>query len=85
MLTLLTSMGGFIFGFDIGQISDILLMDDFKQRFANHCTNPSDGSTCTFSDVRSGLIVSLLSVGTLMGALLGAPYVSAMHRQTRAC
>jgi SP family sugar:H+ symporter-like MFS transporter len=69
-------MGGFIFGYDTGQISDILLMDDFKLRFANNCGTGSgitDAGSCVFSDVRSGLIVSLLSIGTLLGALMGAP------------
>lgn len=72
MLAMVASMGGFIFGYDTGQISDILLMSDFKLRFA-HCTAAGDASSCEFSRVREGLIVSLLSVGTLIGALLGAP------------
>jgi hypothetical protein len=67
-------MGGFIFGYDTGQISDILVMDDFKRRFAT-CAVPGVLTTCKFSTVRSGLIVSLLSVGTLVGALAGAPFV----------
>ena len=49
-------------------------MSDFKFRFA-HCNTAGDASSCEFSRVREGLIVSLLSVGTLIGALLGAPYV----------
>ncbi|KAG1748126.1 hypothetical protein EDB19DRAFT_1905180 [Suillus lakei] len=56
MLALLASMGGFIFGYDTGQISDILLMDDFLLRFAT-CSTPGDVSTCSFSTVREGLIV----------------------------
>lgn len=74
MLALVASIGGFIFGYDTGQISDILIMDDFKLRFAT-CSTPGDASSCTFSVVRAGLIVSLLSIGTLVGALIGAPYV----------
>ena len=65
---------GMFEGFTCLQISDILLMSDFKLRFA-HCNTPGDASSCEFSRVREGLIVSLLSIGTLIGALLGAPYV----------
>ncbi|KAL5522914.1 hypothetical protein ACEPAF_1181 [Sanghuangporus sanghuang] len=68
-LALLASMGGFIFGYDTGQISDILLMDDFLNRFGACDSNGS----CHFTNLRSGLIVGLLSIGTLFGALLGAP------------
>ena len=46
-------------------------MDDFLLRFAQ-CSDPTDVSTCSFSIVREGLIVALLSIGTLIGALLGA-------------
>lgn len=71
MLALVASMGGFIFGYDTGQISNILLMEDFRQRFCTTSSNP--GSTCEELTTRSGLIVSVLSIGTLFGALLGAP------------
>ncbi|KAF8196983.1 general substrate transporter [Pholiota molesta] len=71
MLALVASMGGFIFGYDTGQISDILIMENFKLRFAT-CSNYSDASTCSFTTVRAGLIVALLSIGTLAGALFGA-------------
>jgi MFS transporter, SP family, sugar:H+ symporter len=72
MLALIASMGGFIFGYDTGQISDILLMDDFLLRFAE-CSDPTNPSSCHFTNVREGLIVALLSIGTLFGALFGAP------------
>ncbi|KAI6132997.1 general substrate transporter [Pisolithus croceorrhizus] len=77
MLALLASMGGFIFGYDTGQISDIVLMEDFLSRFAT-CTSPGN---CAFSAVREGLIVSLLSIGTLAGALMGAPVADWLGRR----
>ncbi|KAF8128975.1 general substrate transporter [Boletus edulis] len=80
MLALLASMGGFIFGYDTGQISDILLMDDFLLRFAT-CSTPGVVSTCAFSAVREGLIVALLSIGTLVGALIGAPTADFLGRR----
>ncbi|KAL4244691.1 major facilitator superfamily protein [Abortiporus biennis] len=80
MLAVLASMGGFIFGYDTGQISDILLMQDFLLRFAT-CSDPTNASTCQFSIVREGLIVALLSIGTLIGALLGAKIADFLGRR----
>ncbi|EGN97272.1 hypothetical protein SERLA73DRAFT_183939 [Serpula lacrymans var. lacrymans S7.3] len=80
MLALLASMGGFIFGYDTGQISDIVLMPDFLVRFGS-CGTPGVASTCSFSDVREGLIVALLSIGTLVGALAGAPTADFLGRR----
>ncbi len=72
-------MGGFIFGYDTGQISGFLEMDNFLQRFGE---TREDG-TKYFSNVRAGLIVGLLSIGTLIGALLAAPLANRIGR--RAC
>lgn len=47
-----------------GQIADILLMDDFKRRFAQ---GPNEAGEYKFSVVREGLVVALLSIGTLIG------------------
>lgn len=51
------SIGGIIFGYDTGQISGFLEMKNYKERYAQL---KSDG-TYKFSNVRSGLIVSMVS------------------------
>ncbi|PNY27453.1 Hexose transporter 2 [Tolypocladium capitatum] len=73
----LVSMGGLIFGYDTGQISGFLEMPNFLDRFGQ--TN--DQGDKYFSTVRSGLIVALLSVGTLIGALAGAPIADRIGRR----
>ncbi|KAK4503377.1 hypothetical protein PRZ48_004292 [Zasmidium cellare] len=67
MMTVLVSMGGICFGYDTGQISGFLEMDDFKYQFAD---NREDLS---LSAIRTGLIVAMLSIGTLVGALIAGP------------
>ncbi|KAK4906519.1 hexose transporter hxt5 [Elasticomyces elasticus] len=75
---LLVSMGGLIFGYDTGQISGFLEQPDFLQRFGECDAN---GQNCAFTNVRSGLIVGLLSIGTLLGALLAAPLADKIGRR----
>jgi SP family sugar:H+ symporter-like MFS transporter len=52
-------------------------MKDFLRRFGQQ---RSDG-TYYFSNVRSGLIVALLSIGTLFGALVAAPIADRIGRK----
>ncbi|KAK4575134.1 hexose transporter hxt5 [Recurvomyces mirabilis] len=72
VMALIVSIGGLIFGYDTGQISGFLEMDDFKNRF---------GENGAFSNVRSGTIVGLLSIGTLIGAIGSAPIADKFGRK----
>lgn len=52
-------------------------MEDFLTRFAE-CGIPGDYTTCRFKTGIEGLIVGLLSIGTLFGALLGGKLLIAV-------
>lgn len=52
------SIGGIIFGYDTGQISGFLEMKNYKMRYGQH----KQGGEYYFSNVRSGLIVSMVSI-----------------------
>ncbi|KAH7026551.1 high-affinity glucose transporter ght2 [Microdochium trichocladiopsis] len=68
LLGAMTSIGGFLFGYDTGQISGMLLFTDFVNRFAQQ---QPDGSM-SWDPIIKSLLVSLMSIGTLIGALSGA-------------
>ncbi|KAL2815658.1 general substrate transporter [Aspergillus granulosus] len=77
VLGVVVSMGGFIFGYSTGQISGFTTMNDFKVRFAERQPN----GEYAFSNVRNGLIVGLLSIGTMIGALIAAPIADRVGRK----
>jgi len=56
-------------------------MPDFLRRFGQRHAGGSDGEQYYFSNVRSGLIVGMLSIGTLIGALAGAPIADWIGRK----
>ncbi|KAH8424656.1 sugar porter family MFS transporter [Aspergillus melleus] len=77
MLGIVVSMGGFIFGYSTGQISGFTTMADFKMRFAEQQAN----GEYVFDNVRNGLIVGLLCIGTMIGALVAAPIADRFGRK----
>ncbi|KAJ5890344.1 uncharacterized protein N7473_006572 [Penicillium subrubescens] len=77
VMALFVSMGGLLFGYDTGQISGFQEMDNYLQRYGELNSN----GKYAFSDTRSGLIVAMLSIGTLVGALVGAPVADFIGRK----
>lgn len=65
ILGAVTSIGGFLFGYDTGQISGMLLFRDFKDRFGQVETDEGRD----FRPITKSLLVSLMSIGTLLGSL----------------
>ncbi|KAM3080425.1 hexose transporter hxt5 [Clarireedia jacksonii] len=61
MLGAIASIGGFMFGYESGQISGFVQMSDFLNRF---------GENGQLSAVRNGTIVAILCAGTLVGCLI---------------
>jgi hypothetical protein len=62
VMTVLTAMGGFIFGYDTGQISGFLEMRVFLERFGQRTAVTTEHPYgYYFTNVRSGLIVALVS------------------------
>ncbi len=74
MIGLFVAFGGILFGYDTGTISGILAMDYWVREFAE------DGRTDITASQES-LIVSILSLGTFLGALLAAPVADGLGRR----
>lgn len=70
ILTCAASLAGFLFGFDTGTISGFLEMDSFKKQFGDL---NSEGEYYLHS-LRSGLFVSAISMGGLIGGLSAAKF-----------
>lgn len=64
-------------GYDTGQISQILLFNDFIDRFGQ--TNAQGEKE--FESIVSSLLVSLMSIGTLFGALIGSWFLDRWGRR----
>ncbi len=66
------TIGGFLFGYDIGVISGCLIMPAFYVRFGGVTSMPQESAS---------LLTSLLSIGTLVGSLSQGPISDALGRR----
>merc|ERR1712072_351523 len=70
VLGIVTNIGGFLFGYDTGQISGMLLFRDFNVRFGQ--LEPGDEDYPDLNAEIESILVSLMSIGSLLGALSAA-------------
>jgi len=68
-ITSFAAFGGILYGYDTGVINGLQGMDVFKCTFGSGGTPPN----CSLTSGETSLIVSILSAGTFVGALLAAP------------
>lgn len=78
MMCVFVASGGFLFGYDIGTISGIIVMNKFVEDFG---TPGPDGKTLVVDATNQSLIVSMLSLGTFIGALFSGMFADIFGRK----
>lgn len=79
VLGIFVAFGGILFGYDTGTISGIITMDFWLRGFGNGYTNAEGEPALRGSD--ESLIVSILSLGTFLGALTAGPWADFLGRR----
>ncbi|ETS80973.1 glucose transporter rco-3 [Pestalotiopsis fici W106-1] len=79
MVGLFVASGGLLFGYDTGAINGILAMDAFLKQFTTGFVD--DSGSPAFIPAQTAIIVAILSAGTALGALLGAPSADYIGRR----
>ncbi|PSR88486.1 glucose transporter rco-3 [Coniella lustricola] len=70
MIGIFVASGGLLFGYDTGTINGILAMPAFKDHFS---TGYKDAYGPALAPSQTAIVVAILSLGTVIGALLAAP------------
>ncbi|KAI8978166.1 AmMst-1 [Trametes punicea] len=79
VMTAFAAFGGMLFGYDTGTIAGVIQMDDWIRTFGRPDSSSSIGYSLPTS--RESLVVSILSAGTFLGALSGAPAADILGRR----
>ena len=79
------SFGGILFGYDCGYINGVLGMAFVKRQFGRAVPSDIDETGFAISSSNRSLIVSILSAGTFIGALLGGEVAERIGRRPPSC
>ncbi|KAH9881040.1 hypothetical protein J1614_001533 [Plenodomus biglobosus] len=82
LLCVFAAFGGILFGYDSGYISGVLAMNYFKQEFGSASTDSNASNGLLYKTWEKSLIVSILSAGTFVGALLAGALADWMGRRS---
>ncbi|KAI1870916.1 hypothetical protein JX265_005956 [Neoarthrinium moseri] len=80
MVGLFVATGGLLFGYDTGTINGILSMPAFIDQFNTGYVDTTS-QTRAIAPSQTAIIVAILSAGTAVGALLGAPAADTLGRR----
>lgn len=75
-----SAFGGVLFGYDTGTISGLIVMPNFQETFGKPVPGSTTGAYALTTNDES-LVVSILSAGTFVGALAGAPISDILGRR----
>ncbi|KAH9856813.1 AmMst-1 [Lenzites betulinus] len=78
-MTAFAAFGGMLFGYDTGTIAGVIQMGDWIRTFGEPDSSAPSGYSVSTS--RESLVVSILSAGTFLGALSGAPSADILGRR----
>ncbi|EEH09472.1 MSTA protein [Histoplasma capsulatum G186AR] len=81
ILCAFASFGGILFGYDSGYINGVLGMSFFKQAFGHPVSLAIDPTGFNIATWQKSLIVSVLSLGTFVGALVSGSIAEVLGRR----
>ncbi|RBR18755.1 uncharacterized protein FIESC28_05896 [Fusarium coffeatum] len=81
LVGLFVASGGLLFGYDVGVINGVLVMDVFQDHFSTDRSCRDDDGHIDLCPSDSSLIVGILSLGAVVGSILAAPLGDTIGRR----